>query len=158
MRLAAIIVSVLAIVTMAGGIFMFWIVSAYMCFDVCPSVTSAGQQLPRIIALTLGPGFLLSLAAWVLSLFYTRSQGLAPVFIASIVTPIAVAIAVALILYFAGGSFAPLAVSGPPEVAPADRQVSSDWLNVARYAVMPLVIWPLVSLIAALLRSSQPRG
>lgn len=158
MRIAAIIVSVLALIAMAGGVFFFWIVSAFMCFDVCPSVTFAGQQLPRIIALTLGPGVILSLAAWIISLLYTRANGRSAVFIVTLIAPIVLAIAVILILLLAGGSLTPVAVSGPPEVAPANRQVSIDWLDVTRYAVMPLVIWPLISLIVAIPRPAKPQG
>lgn len=142
----------------AGGVFVYWIGSAFICVDACPPISSANQQLPVLVAITLGPGLLLSLSAWILSLLYTRSQNRPRFFIAIIATPVAVALALALILYITGGSFTPVAVSGPLEVAPASRQISSDWLNATRYAVIPLIIWPLVSFIAALPRLSKPQG
>ena len=120
MRIAAIILGVLALLASAGGIFAYWIGSAFICVDVCPPVSFASQQLPVLAAFTLGPGILLSLAAWILSLLYVRSQGRWTFFIALIVTPVAVAIAVALILYLAGGSFTPVANAGPSDVAPAN--------------------------------------
>jgi hypothetical protein len=157
MRIAAIILGVLALIATAVGIFFYWIGSALICLDACPPVSSVGPQLLRAAALSLGPGLLLSLAACILSLAVLRAQGRSTAFIVTLVTPfVAIALA-ALILYIAGGSLTPVA-AGPADVAPANRQVSSDWVNATRYAVMPLVIWPLISLIAALLRPVQRRS
>ena len=158
MRITAILLGGLALLAIAGGIFVYWLGSTFICVDVCPPISSANQQLPVLVAVTLGPGLLLSLAAWILSLLYTRSQNRPRFFIAIILTPVAAALAVALILYITSGSFTPIAVSGPPEVAPASRQISSDWLNATRYAVIPLIIWPLVSFIAALPRPANRQG
>ena len=158
MRLAAILLGIFALLAIAGGIFAYWIGSAFLCVDVCPPVSFAEQQLPVLAAFTLGPGLLLSLAAWILSLLYVWSQGRTTIFIALLTTPLIVAIAGVLILLLAGGSLTPVAVSGPPEVAPADRQISSEWLDVTRYAVLPLLLWPLVSFLAALLLPAQSRG
>ncbi|HEU0026666.1 MAG TPA: hypothetical protein VFQ25_06075 [Ktedonobacterales bacterium] len=157
MRIAAIILGALALVATAGGIFFYWIASAFICFDVCPPVSFVGQRLSSAAALSLGPGLLLSLAACILSLLALRAQGRSTAFLVTLAAPFVVIIAAVLILYVAGGSLTPVAVSGPPEVAPANRQVSSDWLNATRYAVMPLIIWPLVSFIAVLLRPGTPR-
>lgn len=157
MRIAAIILGALALVATAAGIFFYWIGSALICLDVCPPVSSAGQQLSSAAALSLGPGLLLSLAACILSLIALRAQGRSTAFIVTLATPfVAIALA-ALVLYIAGGSLTPVA-AGPTDAAPADRQVSSDWINATRYAVMPLVIWPLVSFIAALLRPAKRQG
>ena len=154
MRIAAIILSALALVATAAGIFFYWIGSAFICFDVCPPVSFAGQRILSAAALTLGPGLLLSLAACILSLIALRAQGRSTAFVIALATPFVVIALAALILYIGGGSLTPVA-AGPTDVAPANRQVSFDWLNATRYAVMPLVIWPLVSLIAALLRPAQ---
>ncbi len=158
MRIAAIILGGLALAGTATGIFFYWIGSAFICFDVCPPVSSIGPQLLRAAALSLSPGLLLSLAAWILSLITLRAGGRSTAFLVTLLTPIIVIIAAALTLSIAGGSFTPVAVSGPPEVAPAGRQVSTDWINATRYAAAPLVIWPAATCIAILSRPAKPRG
>ena len=158
MKIAAIIFGALAFVATAGGVFLFWVSSAFVCFDVCPPVSLAGRQLTGAAALTLGPGLLLSLAAWILTLIALRAEGRSAAFLVTLLTPVVVIIVAALTLYIAGGSFAPVANSGPPEVAPADRQVSSDWISATRYAAIPLIIWPLVSLIEVLIALRQRRN
>ncbi len=157
MRRTAIILSALAVFALGAGMFAYWIGSAFICFDVCPPVSLAGQLLLRVVGVTLCPGLLLSLTACILSLTVLRAQGRSTAFLVSLMTPFVVIAVAALILYIAGGSLTPVA-AGPADVAPANRQVSSDWINATRYAVMPLVIWPLVSLIAILLRPAQRRS
>jgi hypothetical protein len=158
MRLAAIILSVLAFFALGAGIFFYWVGSAFICFDVCPPVSSAGQQLLRVVTVSLGPGLLLALAAWITGLLYLRAGGRRGAYIATLVTPLVLVAVVALIMLLAGGSLTPVAVAGPPEIAPAYRQLSSDWLNVTRYAVTPLAIWAVVIFIAVLLRPARPQG
>ena len=78
MRLTSVILSALAFFTLVGGVYFYWIGSAFICFDNCPPVSIASQQLLRLVAVALGPGLLLSFAAWILSLLYTRSQNRPP--------------------------------------------------------------------------------
>jgi hypothetical protein len=152
MKLAALILSILALLATLGGMFAYGVGAAFICFDVCPPVSSASQQLPILTAATLGPGYLLSLAAWIVGLLYIRGQGRVAWFIVLMVTPLVVVAAIVALLLIVGGSLAPVAVAGPAEVAPTDRQISVDWLTATTYAIIPLIAWPIVSLAAALTR------
>jgi hypothetical protein len=151
-KVAALIVNILAALAALGGMFVYALGSTFICVDVCPSVSSASQQLPVVAGVTLGPGILLSLAACILSMLYVRSQGRPVWFVLTLVTPLAVGATIVTLLLLLGGSLTPVAVSGPADVAPADRQVSVTWLTATTYAVIPLLVWPLVSLAAALTR------
>lgn len=158
MRIAAIILGAIALLTIQVEVFFFWISSAFICFDACPPVSSIGPQLLHTAALSLGSGLLLSLVAWILSLIVLRAEGRSTAFLVTLLTPIVVIIAAALTLYIAGGSFTPVAATGGESPAPADPQVSSDWIRATSYAVFPLIIWPFVSFITALWRLVRPRG
>lgn len=158
MRLTAIILSVLAFFALVSSIFIYWFGSAFFCFDVCQPASSVGPQLLRLGAMIFGPGLIISLVAWIFALLYVRAEGHTIAFIVILATPFVVVAVAALIMLLAGGSLTPVAVSGPPEVALAERQLSADWLNVTRYAVAPLFIWPVVTFIAALPRPATPQG
>lgn len=155
MKLAALIVSILAIMGVAVGVFVYWIGSALVCVDVCPPVSSAGQQVGSVFAVTLGPGLLLTLVAMALTLLAARGEGHGALRGALIASPFVAAIAALAVLLLAGGSLTPVA-AGPVDVPLDARQVSSDWMNATRYAVLPLLVWPLMTLVATI--ASVRRG
>ncbi len=158
MRITSIILSPLAAFALIAGMFAYWIGSVVICIDACPSVSLAGQPLLRVVGVTLGPGQLLALAACIVSLLVLRAQDRSTTFLVALMAPFIVFAVAALVLYIVGGSLTPVAAAGWESVAPPDRQVSPDWINATRYAVMPIVIWPLVSLIALLLSPAQRRS
>jgi hypothetical protein len=152
MRLTAIILAAIATLAIMAGIFGYWLGTAFACFDVCPPASTFTPTWLRMIAIFLGPGFILSLAATVFTILAARADGRTTTLIVAIVAPIIAVVALALIMYFFAGSFTPLANSGPPEVAEAARQLSQAWLNGTAYAVIPLVFWPLATFLAVLIR------
>lgn len=153
-RVAAIILGILALIAMAAGIFFYWIGAALICFDVCPSAASAGQSLSRMVLITLVPGLVVSFVAWILSLNLARVEDRSAAFLITLVAPIAVAITGAAILYIAGGSFTPVSVSDSPGYS----HVSAQWVSATSSAITALVLWPLVSLITALMRPGKSRS
>jgi hypothetical protein len=107
------------------------------------------------MAIFLGPGLLLSLAASVVSILAMRADGRTTALIVTSAAPLIALVAVALLMYFVAGSFTPLANPGPPEVAAVDRQLSQTWLSGVSYAVIPLVFWPLATFLATLIRPAS---
>lgn len=155
MRLTAIILAGIGTLALGAGIFGYWIGAALTCFDVCPPASTFTPTWLRMLGLFLGPGLLLSLVASVLAIVSLRAEGRSTALIIAIAAPIVALGAWALLMYFSAGSFTPLANPGPAEVAVADRQLSHDWLNGVNYAVIPLVVWPLATFLAALIRPGK---
>ncbi|HEU0026665.1 MAG TPA: hypothetical protein VFQ25_06070 [Ktedonobacterales bacterium] len=154
MRTAAIILSVLALTVTALGMLAYVYGESFLCFSRCPSVSSAGEAVVVWGAIALGPALLLSLVAWILSLLLARARGRSTAFIVTLMTPIAVIAAGALILYLIGG-VAPVAAAGDMTFPPADRQVSDGWVGASFVAPGPLIIWPLVSFVVALMSAPK---
>lgn len=152
MRLTAIVLASVATLTLAGGIFGYWLGAAFICFDVCPPAATFTPTWLRMLAIFLGPGLLLSIAASITGVLSLRAEGRGVALIIAVVAPIIAIVALALVMQFVAGSFTPLVNAGPPEVAPADRQLSQVWLGATNYAVIPLIIWPIAALLTALIR------
>lgn len=155
MRLTAIILAGIGTLALGAGIFGYWIGVGLACFDVCPPASTFTPTWLRMIGIFLGPGLLISLAASVFAILALRAEGRSTALIVAIAAPLVALIAAALLMYFGAGSFTPLANPGPAEVAEAQRQLSHDWLNGTNYAVIPLVLWPLATFLATLIRPGK---
>jgi hypothetical protein len=155
MRLTAIILAGLATLAVAGGIFGYWVGAAFTCFDVCPPAATFSGTWLRMLAIFLGPGLLLSLGATGFAILSLVSEGRTTATFVVVAAPIVAVVAMDLILIFVAGSLAPLATAGSPDVAEAQRQLSQPWLGGTSYAVIPLIVWPLATCLAALIRPSR---
>jgi hypothetical protein len=160
MRRAAVIVAMLAFIATMVGMLIYWLSTSFLCFDVCPSVGSAIQLVVSGAVASLAPGVILSFAAWVLCFFAIRGQRrVALLLTLLLVTPVVVVLISALMLFLAGGSsFAPVAAAGGETLPPAQRQVTAVWVSSAAYSAGPLLFWPVVSLVVALLTAPRSRG
>lgn len=156
MRLTAIILAALATLALAGGIFGYWIGVGLTCFDVCPPAATFTGTWLRMLAIFLGPGLLLSLAATVFAVLSLVASGRTTATFIAVAAPVVAVVAADLILLIVAGSLTPLASAGPSDVAEAQRQLSQPWLGATSYAVIPLLIWPLATFLAVLIRPSRP--
>jgi hypothetical protein len=147
-KAAALVWSILAIVAGAVCWFAFDFGLLTICFDACLPVSRAVPQLFIVAGVTLGPGILVSLLAWILGLFYLRSQGRAVWFRILVGTPLVAVVAMLPIMYLTGHSLAPTTEYSAPQPL-----IDRHWLAGPLYAIIPLMIaWPITCLIAALTR------
>lgn len=145
MKITAIAMGIVATIAMGAAIYFYWILQALICFDACPSVAEAGAIIGRSALYTLAPAVVVAGVSWAITLRLARAQNRATAFVLVLIAPMIVTMVGVAILFFVGGSLTPVGISYPP----GNSQVSTHWLAAVDYAIVPLIVWPLFSLIMA---------
>jgi hypothetical protein len=159
MKVAALVWCILALLTGLVCWVAYLIGLLAICFDTCLPVSSATPQLFAIAGVTLGPGILVSLLAWILSLLYLRGQRRGIWFRILAITPLMAVVAAIPILYLTGHSLIPVADFGEPGVVFPQPLIDRNWLSATAYAIIPLMIaWPTACLVVTVVNWKADLG
>ena len=142
------VVFALSIVSLAfvllSGLFVSFLTTAFLCFDVCPQTSDAWISVISLGANLMLPSLGLTLVAWFVAVWYLAQGGLSRRFGIVVFTPLIIAsIMTALALAFLHTGLAPTNTS-KAQVWP--------WLTLSEVALM--LCWPISLLIGARRRFS----